>query len=924
MILNTTQPLRRVLCLAVIVLMSVSAVQVGHAESVPEDVAVPWLEASSLDDKLHGLVLLDELGCVACHSTEAPLAKSSKVAPRLSVVGSRVNPYYLERFIQNPRALKPGTTMPDVMRKLKGDERRETARAITHYLLSLTGKSGPFDLHPIDTVAAEEGEQLFHSVGCVACHSPRNKLGQEIMAGDSVPLGDLEQKYNTRSLAEFLRAPHKIRPSGRMPDMKLNGREAEQLANYLLRKTEVPGHLRYTLLRGRVWEGLDVNVTKEKAGLVKDFDLASLMQLPGNSAVIYEGFLNVKKTGQYTFYLEMNGGQLLLDDEEVANLSPSPRRGVKKTKAIHQLREGWNKIQLTYIHAGKEPYLKFEMAGPGIGRQAIDASVLSISQTPIAPYRQYKVDQALAAQGKIHFTKLGCVSCHGDVPSNESAAEVSKPLAKLDPFRGCLSEGEGPWPHFRLSATQREAIRAVLPEVESTQLTQQQLVNKSLVTFNCIACHQREGLGGVSPERDPYFVGTKVQLGNEGRIPPPLTHVGAKLQTSWINEVMLHGKEQREYLATRMPQSGEANVGHLVNLFEKVDTLEEVTFDEIENVERYKAAGHQLVGTTGFSCIACHDFNGQKASGPGAMDIIHSTERLKKKWFYLFLLKPSRFHPSTIMPEAWPGGFAFKKDILDGDSKRQIESIWIYLKDGVRAKNPIGLSRKSPELRVTDEAVICRGRGNAGYRGIAVGYPERLSLAFDSQEMNLCLLWKGKFARVNPGSFSAIGDNRISFAAGIPFHRLETLDDNWPYKRKTDYLFPQDHGYRFGGYYLGPKKRPTFMYRYGDIRVEEYFEDGLDQEQNAYFRRTFTFDSPKTQKKFYFRAATAKNIALQHEETAAPKNVQRKRTTFTADRLKVTILGPHRGIIRDGDPQELLIPLELPQGESKLVLEYRW
>lgn len=914
---------RRLLHRALVPCILMSAIHVGRGEDRQECVAVRAFQASRLDARLQGLALVEELGCVACHKTDSSLATSLKGAPRLSAVGSRVNPYYFEEFIQHPHRIKPGTTMPDVMHHLADDERQETAQAITHFLVSLGSKSARFALHPIDMVAAEEGQRLFHSVGCVACHSPRNEQGKELMAGDSVPLGELEQKYNTRSLARFLRAPHQVRPAGRMPDMKLSGHEAEQLAHYLLRKTEVPGHLRYTLLRGRVWEGLEENVTKMRGGLVNDFHLASLPQVPRNSAIIYEGFLNIETAGEYTFYLEMNGGQLVLNDAEVANLPASPRRGVKKIQATQQLPAGWNKIQLTYMHAGKEPRFSFEMAGPGREQRAIEAAALSISRTPIAAYRPYEEDAALAARGKVQFTRLGCVNCHGDVPSDPDAMKSFEPLTKLDDSSGCLGEDEGAWPNFVFSAEQSEHVRAVLPDVEAMQLTPQETVDKTLVTFNCIACHQRDGLGGVSPQRNPYFVGTKSELGNEGRIPPPLTHVGAKLQTSWIKAVMLNGQQQREYLATRMPQFGEANVGHLVELFEKVDALEDVTFDKIDNVERYKAAGHQLVGTTGFSCIACHDFNGQQASGPGAMDIIHSTERLKKDWFYLFLLTPSRFHPNTIMPEAWPGGHAFKKDILEGDSKKQIESIWVYLQDGLRAKNPIGLSRKSPELRVTDEAVICRGRGEAGYRGIAVGYPERLNLAFDSQEMNLRLLWKGKFARVNPSRFSAIGDQRIAFAPGIPFYRLETLDDNWPYKRKTDYLFPQDHGYRFGGYYLGPKKRPTFMYRYGEIRAEEYFQDVLDEDGNAFFRRTFTFDSSKAPEQFYFRAATAKRIA-QQKENAARSDAERKRTTFTADRLHVTILGSHEGIVRDGEPQELLIPLELPRGESTLVLEYRW
>ena len=32
-----------------------------------------------------------------------------------------------------------------------------------------------------DTVAAEQGNKLFHSVGCVACHSPKDPEGAELL-----------------------------------------------------------------------------------------------------------------------------------------------------------------------------------------------------------------------------------------------------------------------------------------------------------------------------------------------------------------------------------------------------------------------------------------------------------------------------------------------------------------------------------------------------------------------------------------------------------------------------------------------------------------------------------------------------------------------------------------------------------------------
>ncbi|MCH7920357.1 MAG: hypothetical protein IIC50_20540 [Planctomycetes bacterium] len=871
-------------------------------------VMLPGLETSRLDQKLKGLVLLEELNCTACHESRSSFAATSKRAPRLSGVGSRLNPYYLEKYIQAPHDINPGGTMPDVMAHLDVQEKKQAAEAITHFLVSLN-KGPDFGLESPDTVAAELGETLFHSVGCVACHSPRNEKGEELLKEASVPLGALEQKYNVTSLIDFIRRPHDTRPSGRMPDMRLQSRDVERIAHYLLRETRVPGRLRYTVLRGRVWEGLDAEVEKERSGHTEDFDLMNFDTLNKNSALDFEGFLRIGKEGVYRFFLEMNGGTLWIDDKEVVNLIPSNRRGVKKVSGNARLEAGWNKIRFTYIHAGKEPRLSFEMEGDSFKRQAIPSSLLSISKTPIEPYKPYPVRGILVETGEHYFSKLGCGKCHDDIKV-DSGGSIA--LSELNAAKGCLSGRKGPWPNYNLNDEQHKLLTAVLPRIETMQLSDAETVNKTLVTFNCIACHERVGLGGVMPERDHYFVGAKPELGNQGRIPPPLTHVGAKLNKAWLREVMLRGGRQRFYLNASMPLFGEMNVGHLVDLFEKVDALEEVSIPEVSNVKAFRNAGHEMVGTDGFSCIACHDFNGQKSGGAGALELIHTTQRIKKNWFHLYMLQPARFHQTVIMPTYWPDGTSLRPDVLGGDTGKQIEALWVYLKDGSRARNPKGLSRQSSELRVADVAVMCRGRGPAGYRGIAVGYPEGVSLAFDSEQMNLRFLWKGDFANINHGSWSVRGRDRIPFPTGIPFHRLGSMEDNWPYKRKSDYLFPHDHGYQYRGYFLDEHKRPTFMYRYGDIKVEDFFEDLLDESGKVYFKRTFSFESQRAQEQFYFRAASGNVI------------VEKPDNTYLIDGLTLRIVSAHQGIIREGEPRELLISLALPAGKSNLIMEYRW
>lgn len=165
---------------------------------------------------------------------------------------------------------------------------------------------------------------------------------------------------------------------------------------------------------------------------------------------------------------------------------------------------------------------------------------------------------------------------------------------------------------------------------------------------------------------------------------------------------------------------------------------------------------------------------------------------------------------------------------------------------------------------------------------------------------------------MDSGHFHPRGTDQISFPAGIPFHRLTTLEDNWPYKSKTNHPFPQDHGYQFRGYHLDTARRPTLLYHYGDIAVEDYFEDVRDQDGKAYFKRTLRFETPVAPPPFYFRAAAGKKIVT-------PSN-----RSFEIDKLRLRITSDHKGIVRAGENGDVLIPLTLPKGRSTLTLEYQW
>jgi len=89
-------------------------------------------------------------------------------------------------------------------------------------------------------VNAARGRELFHTIGCVACHAPDESFvppeGQpsaKDFTHRSVEHPQFTEKYVLTSLAEFLRDPLKTRPAARMPRFNLGAEDVADLAGYL-------------------------------------------------------------------------------------------------------------------------------------------------------------------------------------------------------------------------------------------------------------------------------------------------------------------------------------------------------------------------------------------------------------------------------------------------------------------------------------------------------------------------------------------------------------------------------------------------------------------------------------------------------------------------------------------------------------------
>jgi mono/diheme cytochrome c family protein len=865
---------------------------------------------SEKDPTASGRLLLEQLNCTTCHAMSDVQAKwlSPEMAPRLADLGSRASADWLIRYLAAPQQVMPGTTMPDVLRSLPEADRAGAAESLTHYLLS----QGPLTFRRImpDRAAVARGESLYHHVGCVACHSPLKDEAKPVAA--AVPLPQMEEKWSFDGLRRFLLNPLACRPSGRMPSMRLSDAEAADLAHYLLRKTRVPGAVELAIFRGRIASLEDVDNaelarTQPANGFLLDASLAER-----RAAFRFTSWVKIGQAGDYTFYLTASSAsRFALDDRWLAGENSWESEKVNEKAPTH-LDAGWHELRVDYVRRGNHPpAMKLEWEGPGFARGAIPVASLHSEKDAAPEPAPFVLDTAKAAAGRTLYEKLNCAACHQEMP----AAKAAPSMAQWRDGRGCLAEAPPPdSPGFHFDAGQRLAIAAAIgflnrPDLEAP--TAQQQVTNLFTAFNCFACHARDGVGGAHGDRDSYFTSNVPDTGDEGRLPPRLDDVGDKLTVGWIDTVLTQGGSVRPYLDTRMPQFGKDNVGQLPALLVAIDRKPEKLASVADDPSAQREAGRTIVGTHGLSCIACHCFNGQPAQTLQVIDLITAPTRLNEDWFRRFLLDPNRYHPGTRMPAFWPDGKSLLPAVLDGDTTRQEAALWTYLSDGTRAKFPVGLSRQNVELVVGGEAVVYRGKlWEAGFRAVAIGYPGEVNAAFDAEEMRLSLLWRGRFLNVGPhwlvqgmGQIHPLGTDVVIFPHGSPLAILADAKAPWPADDSKAL------GMKFHGYQLDSVRRPTLLYSFGSIGIEDFL---TPIERKAGLHRTIRFVAAPPEG-LYFRIAAGKLAA-----GAA--------TTWRLnDALTLTVNGGGTPITRGNrDRTELLVPVQFSGNDRQIEVDYVW
>jgi cytochrome c2 len=499
-----------------------------------------------------GRFRFEELACAKCHKPAAndAMAKGlvERGGPSLTEVAKRAHAGWIDAWLADPAKLRPHTTMP----KLFADDASGKAErfAVVRYLVSLAGQPLEAVKPPVASneyrQSMDRGKVLFTVTGCAACHTdPQAKkptrndedekpslqpedsflsLGTPEGPAAKYGLGSLGSKFTPATLTAFLQNPMKTHPAGRMPNMNLNGQEAQDLARYLCRLTD---------------DTLDPKLPAAPAGGLTDAQWIDL----GSKLVITKGCVNchaIEPAGKAlaataTFPglddVKKAGGKGCLSAKPQAGMIPEYKLDAKEAAALGE-------------------FLKSGLTGPG---------------TPAPAY-----------SARVALRRFNCLNCHSKdgeggvsvelanemrlLEKAENADDVRPPLltgighkSRTSWLKSVLTQGGRARPWMQLRMPQYgEANVGLLPEalaaLEGT--TPDDSVHKvALTPANIAAGRQIVGKGGLGCISCHDIAGVP----NSGTRGPDLATINQRVRYDWYGR-WLH-QPLRMAPGTRMPQA---------------------------------------------------------------------------------------------------------------------------------------------------------------------------------------------------------------------------------------------------------------------------------------------------------------------------------------------------------------------------------
>jgi cytochrome c553/cytochrome c551/c552 len=692
----------------------------------------------------------------------------------------------------------------------------------------------------------ERGRFLAEEHSCTRCHRPddQDTLARGLLWRQGPDLSQIGSRVYAGWMDRWLEAPHMIRPGAAMPAMFPEGEsgrvERYAVTRYLVSlggplkpetKPPKPEDLKRYVTRGErsyadlgcaACHGTEAEKSADKKGNTSKSNASASQIFP------LESMGNKTTPEKLAAYL---ANPLALDPSgRMPNMQLSGDEARDLARFLCQAADRDIKHELPSAPGKNEVLAVFRRLEP----RAEEA----------AAFERLDGDAQWLDLGKRLMIDKGCNNCHTIAPAGRAFANMlaSASFSDIKQERthasGCLAdvrEESARSPLFHFTASDRQALRVFLREGTSGAGSPApgHAATVALERFNCLACHARNGAGGLTSALVDALRQVERADNSEAVMPPPLTGVGHKLRTPWLKHVLTQEGRARPWMSLRMPQFGEANVGWLP---EALTALEGADADSAVHKVPITAAkvavGRQLVGKSGFGCVSCHDIAGIPNTGTRGPDLASMDQRVRQDWYRRWLEQAQRMQPGTRMPTVFADGKSLLTQVLVGSADAQADAIWAYLSLGKNLPLPDGLEPpKGLILTVKDRPMVLRSfMPDAGARAIAVGYPGGVSVAFDAARCRLAYAWSGGFLDAAPvwndrggNPAKVLGARFWNAPPGCPWSVGSAGEPPDFAAQANDPAFgatvPEGQVYRgpmalhFAGYAVDKAGAPTFHYR---------------------------------------------------------------------------------------------------------------
>jgi mono/diheme cytochrome c family protein len=689
----------------------------------------------------------------------------------------------------------------------------------------------------------ERGRFLVEEYNCKLCHHARkdDRVANGLVTRQGPDLSRVGERLKPGWLFAWLEAPHKQRPGAIMPQL-FAADHAGRLERYAVARylASLGGPLQPSVVKGQK--------AGRQSGVARGQRLFG--ELGCNACHTTERSPPSRATREgsspWKQVVPLIGLGAKTTSDKLAVYLTNPLAVDPSGRMPHMLlREDEARSLAEYIVFGQGNASPQELPAMPTRAEALAAfqQVESRAETRVT-FERLSADQQWHELGKRVVLARGCTSCHKLAPSGHGLTSIAASVT-FDGLKeehrhqsGCLAEtGTLPSrsPRFGFGKDERLAIRAFLKDGVrgAGSPAPMHSARVALQRFNCLACHVRNGVGGLSPLLVEELRKAAHAESSESISPPPLTCVGHKLRTPWLRQVLTQAGRARPWMAMRMPQFGEANVGWLPEALTRLEGAEpDNSVHPLPISAAQIAAGRQLVGKSGLSCISCHDIAGVATAGTRGPDLASMNLRVRYDWYRNWLEQPQRLQPNTRMPSVFTNGKSVLPTVLGGDADAQAGAIWSYLALGQNLPLPEGLEPPAGViLTPKDRPVLLRTfMPDAGARALAVGYPGGTSIAFDAARCRLVYAWSGSFLDASP-VWNDRGGNpahvlgvrfwtappacpiAVSISSDPPDFLARARDPSLGAHFPEGEVLPNRLPVHFGGYTLDSQGRPAFSYK---------------------------------------------------------------------------------------------------------------